>query len=87
MPESSQLRKRLHWSKPSEWYIEADGTDLRVIKAFIRKGVARYSLMRTLPITEPFERWHIGVYDTAKEAIEAAEAYCAEHPGCQKPVR
>jgi hypothetical protein len=86
LPEPSQLGN-LRWGKPSEWYLEAEGTDLRVVKAFIAKGVARYSVMRAMPITEPFEKWHIGVFDTAKKAIKAAEDYCEKHPECRKHGR
>ena len=84
MSDSGELSQKLRWSKPSEWYLEAEGTDLRVVKAFIAKGVARYSVMRTLPITEPFEKWHIGVFPTAPEAMQAAEDYFSEHPECRK---
>lgn len=91
MPGSGQLERsserKLRWRQPSEWYLEAEGTDLRVVKAYIKKGIPKYSLMRTLPITEPFERWHIGVFDTSKEAIRAAETYYTQHPECRKPAK
>lgn len=74
----------LRWCKTSEWYIDAQDTDLRIVKAYIHQNVARYTLVRTSPqLSEPFERWHLGVFATAKAAMQAAERYCAQHPECK----